>query len=96
MFQLSEEELANWRSQFVISNSSAKMSARREPDTFTGQGVARRSSKLRKLETRHETLRQDVQAAIAQSDRGESESLDIEVVKAEGREQLARKNDRRV
>lgn len=43
---------------------------------------------LRELKTRHEKLRQDVQAAVAQSDRGESEPLDIEAIKAEGRERL--------
>lgn len=94
MFQLSEEELENWRSQFVISNPSAKMAVRRKPYAFTEQGVAMLSSVLRELKTRHETLRQDVQAAIAQSERGESEPLDIEAIKVEGRERLAGRNDR--
>ena len=31
MFQLSREELANWRSQIVTSNPSAKMALRRRP-----------------------------------------------------------------
>ena len=44
---------------------------------------------LRELKTRHETLRQDVQTAIAQSDRGESEPLDIDAIKVEGRKRLA-------
>lgn len=46
------------------------------------------SSVLRELKARHDRLRQDVQAAIAQSDRGESEPLNIEAIKAEGRERL--------
>jgi len=40
MFQLNKEELDNWRSQFVISNSRAKMGLRRPPYAFTELGVA--------------------------------------------------------
>jgi ORF6N domain len=47
MFQLSAEELSNWRSQIVTSNSAAKMSIRRRPYVFTEQGVAMLSSVLR-------------------------------------------------
>jgi hypothetical protein len=47
MFQLSKAELENWRSQFVMSNSSAKMGVRRPPYAFTEQGVAMLSSVLR-------------------------------------------------
>ncbi len=47
MFQLTKEELENWRSQFVTSNSSAKMGLRRRPYAFTEQGVAMLSSVLR-------------------------------------------------
>jgi hypothetical protein len=47
MFQLSVEELKNWRSQFVISNPGAKMGLRRPPYAFTEQGVAMLSSVLR-------------------------------------------------
>ncbi len=46
MFQLSQEELDNWRSQFVMSNPSAKMGLRRPPYAFTEQGVAMLSSVL--------------------------------------------------
>ncbi|OIO02398.1 DNA-binding protein [Candidatus Desantisbacteria bacterium CG_4_10_14_0_8_um_filter_48_22] len=46
MFQLSKTELENWRSQFVTSNSSAKMGLRRPPYVFTEQGVAMLSSVL--------------------------------------------------
>jgi hypothetical protein len=46
MFQLSTEELENWRSQFAISNSAAKMGLRRRPYAFTEQGVAMLSSVL--------------------------------------------------
>jgi hypothetical protein len=46
MFQLSGEELKNWRSQIVTSNPSAKMGLRRPPYEFTEQGVAMLSSVL--------------------------------------------------
>ena len=46
MFQLSKEELGNWRSQFVTSNSAAKMGLRRRPYAFTEHGVAMLSSVL--------------------------------------------------
>ncbi len=47
MFQLSEQELENWRSHFVMSNPAAKMGLRRRPYAFTEQGVAMLSSVLR-------------------------------------------------
>ncbi|HKQ46494.1 MAG TPA: type II toxin-antitoxin system ParD family antitoxin [Phycisphaerae bacterium] len=43
---------------------------------------------LRELRKRHDALRQDIQAAIAESKRGESEPLDIDEIKAEGRRRL--------
>jgi len=45
MFQLSKEEMENWRSQFVTSNKD-KMGIRRKPYVFTEQGVAMLSSVL--------------------------------------------------
>lgn len=39
MFQLTNEEVDNWKSQFVISNS-IKMGLRRNPYAFTELGVA--------------------------------------------------------
>jgi hypothetical protein len=47
MFQLSEEETDNWRSQTVTSNPAAKMGLRRRPYAFTEEGVAMLSSVLR-------------------------------------------------
>ena len=47
MFQLSKDELENWRSQIVISNPGAKMGLRRQPYAFTEHGVAMLSSVLR-------------------------------------------------
>ena len=35
MFQLTKEELENWKSQFVTSNSAARMSLRKLPLAFT-------------------------------------------------------------
>ena len=46
MFELTEKELKNWRSQFVTSNSSDKMGLRYAPYVFTEQGVAMLSSVL--------------------------------------------------
>jgi hypothetical protein len=43
----SKAELENWRSQIVISNSSAKMGLRRPPYAFTREGVAMLSAVLR-------------------------------------------------
>ncbi|WP_276360566.1 ORF6N domain-containing protein [Daejeonella sp. H1SJ63] len=45
MFEMNKEEFANWRSQFVISNSD-QMGLRYLPFCFTGQGVAILSSVL--------------------------------------------------
>ena len=46
MFELTKEEFANWRSQFVTSNSSNKMGLRYAPYVFMEQGVAMLSSVL--------------------------------------------------
>ena len=46
IFELTKEEFANWRSQFVTSNSSNKMGLRYAPYVFTEQGVAMLSSVL--------------------------------------------------
>jgi hypothetical protein len=46
MFQLTKEELENWRSQIVISNPAAKRSLRQPPYAFTELGVAMLSSVL--------------------------------------------------
>ncbi len=45
MFQLTDEEVANWKSQIVMSNS-VKMGMRRNPYAFTELGVAMLSSVL--------------------------------------------------
>jgi hypothetical protein len=47
MFQLSKEELENWRSQIVISNSGVKMGLRRPPYAFTEHGIAMLSAILK-------------------------------------------------
>jgi len=46
MFQLTDEELTEWRSQIVMSNLGAKMGLRRPPYAFTEHGVAMLSSVL--------------------------------------------------
>ncbi len=45
MFQMSKEEMQEWKSQIVISNSE-KMGLRKSPLVFTEQGVAMLSSVL--------------------------------------------------
>jgi hypothetical protein len=45
MFQMSKEEMENWKSQIVISNNE-KMGLRKSPLVFTEQGVAMLSSVL--------------------------------------------------
>lgn len=47
MFQLTKQELENWRSQFVTSNPEAKMGLRRQPYAFTEHGALMLSSVLR-------------------------------------------------
>lgn len=46
MFRLTPEELINWRSQIVISNSWANKGLRRPPNVFTEHGIAMLSSVL--------------------------------------------------
>lgn len=46
MFEMTESEFQNWRSQFVTSNFSDKMGLRYLPFCFTEQGVAMLSSVL--------------------------------------------------
>ena len=46
MFQLNKQEMMNWISQFVISNSNA-MGLRKRPYVFTEQGIAMLSSVLK-------------------------------------------------
>lgn len=46
MFQLTQEEFENWKSQFATSNS-IKMGARKKPYAFTRNGIAMLSSVLR-------------------------------------------------
>ena len=47
MFEMSQNEFKNWRSQIVTSNLSVKMGLRYAPFCFTEQGVAMLSSVLK-------------------------------------------------
>jgi phage regulator Rha-like protein len=47
MFELTNEELINWRSQFVTSNSGINMGLRYNPMAFTEHGIAMLSSVLK-------------------------------------------------
>ena len=46
MFELTNKELIDWRSQIVTSNAGDKMGLRYAPMAFTEQGVAMLSSVL--------------------------------------------------
>lgn len=46
MFQLTDQELANWRSQFATSNPGAKMGLRRPPYAFTEHGTLQAANVL--------------------------------------------------
>jgi ORF6N domain len=56
MFEMTSEELKNWRSQFVTSNSD-KMGLRYPPFCFTEQGVAMLSSVLNSETAIHVNIR---------------------------------------
>lgn len=56
MFQLSNQELNVWRSQFVISKPEAKMGLRRRPFAFTEQGVAMLSALLKSQRAVHVSI----------------------------------------
>jgi antitoxin ParD1/3/4 len=45
-----------------------------------------------RLLQKHDQLRQDIAVGIEQADRGESVPLDMEAIKAKGRELLAQRN----
>ncbi len=57
MFEMTKEELKNWRSHFVTSNSSDKMDLCYAPYVFTEQGVAMLSSVLRSSRARAVNIR---------------------------------------
>lgn len=46
MFQLTKQELENWRSQFAISNPGIKMGLRRPPYAFTEHGTLQAANVL--------------------------------------------------
>jgi hypothetical protein len=81
MFQLSAKELEQWRSQFVISNPTAKMGVRRRPYAFTEQGVAMLSSVLhseRAVEVNIEIMRAFVRLRQILASHGElARKLDL-------------------
>ena len=47
MFQLTKDELENWRSQIVTSNPGARMGLRRPPYVFTEHGALQLASVLK-------------------------------------------------
>ncbi|MDP6353478.1 MAG: type II toxin-antitoxin system ParD family antitoxin [Planctomycetota bacterium] len=45
-----------------------------------------------RLFQKHDQLRQDIAVGVEQADRGESKPLDVDAIKARGRELLAQRN----
>lgn len=91
-FQLSRDELDQWRSQIVTSNPAARMGLRRPPFAFTQEGVAMLASVLRSpraVQTSIAIVRafvhtrqliaahQDLAARIAELERGQQHTVSV-------------------
>ena len=100
MFQLTKEELNNWKSQIVTSNSD-KMGLRRPPYAFTEQGVAMLSGVLNSnaaIDTNIKIMRAFVAvrrllALPDTSDRISKLEEELESLKKDMNESLADQND---
>jgi ORF6N domain len=105
-FQLSTEDLENWRSQIVTSNPSAKMGLRRPPYVFTQEGIAMLSSVLRSeraiqmniaimrtfVRTRKlMTTHKDIAARVEKLERGQERAASVIEVLVEDIDRLGRK-----
>ena len=86
MFELSEEEFENWRSQIVTSNSNGdKMGLRYAPMAFTEQGVAMLSSVInnrRAIEVNIAIMRTfvNIRQWISQNDNLREHLMDLEAI----------------
>jgi hypothetical protein len=63
MFQMTPEEMHDWKSQIVISNAE-KMGLRKPPSVFTEQGVAILSSVLNSEQAKQQELEQTQRTRI--------------------------------
>jgi hypothetical protein len=105
-FQLSRQELENWRSQIVTSNPTAKMALRRAPYAFTQEGIAMLSSVLRSRRAVQMniaimrafvrlrelmTMHKDIAARVERLERGQQRAASVIEVLAEDIDRLGRK-----
>lgn len=110
-FQLSKDELENFRSQVVTSNPAAKMGLRRPPYVFTQEGIAMLSSVLRSeraIQMNIAIMRafvrlrelmaahKDIAARVEKLERGQEHAASVIEVLVEDIDQLARKIDESV
>jgi hypothetical protein len=108
-FQLSREELENWRSRIVTSNPSAKMGLRRPPYAFTQEGIAMLSSVLRSERAVQMNIvimrafvrlrelvatHKDIAARIEKLERGQERAASVIEVLVEDIDRLGRKIER--
>ena len=105
-FQLSAEDLENWRSQIVTSNPSARMALRRPPFAFTQEGIAMLSAVLRSERAVQMcitimrtfvrmrelmTAHKDIAARVEKLERGQERTASVIEVLVEDIDRLGRK-----
>lgn len=106
MFQFTQAELENWRSQIVTSNPGAKMGLRRPPYAFTEHGVAMLSAVLnseRAVQMSIAVIRafvrlrelmavhKDIAARVEKLERGQDQAASVIKVLAEDIDRLGQK-----
>jgi hypothetical protein len=82
MFQLTDDEFGNWKSQIATSNLSIRMGLRKRPYAFTEQGVAMLSGVLnsnRAIEVNIEIMRAFVRFRHVLSSQRELEKIVTEL-----------------
>jgi hypothetical protein len=109
MFQFSETELKNWRSQIVTSNPAAKMGLRRPPYAFTEHGVAMLSAVLHSEQAIQMSIavirafvrlrelmaaHKDIAARVEKLERGQEKAASVIEVLAEDIDRLGQKVER--
>ena len=109
MFQFSEAELKNWRSQSVTSNPAAKMGLRRPPHAFTEHGVAMLATVLRTERAIQMSIavirafvrlrelmaaHKDIATRVEKLERGQEKAASVIEVLAEDIDSLGRKIER--
>jgi len=105
-FQLSEDDLENWRSQIVTSNPSARMGLRRAPFAFTQEGIAMLAAVLRSERAVQMSIaimrafvrlrelmavHEDIAARVEKLERGQERAASVIEVLVEDIDRLGRK-----